>query len=263
MNNNTYIRRIYKVRFFLAHLVRWDIKYKFRGSVLGLIWSILQPLLLTAIIASVFSFIFNQEIKEYAPYILSGVLVWDVISSAVITSGSSFMRAETYIRQFCHPMIIYPLRSSMVMIINFLLASTSLILWVLVVYPENVIIGILSLPLTAIIYFTIAFSISVFAAHLNVRFRDYPYIMALAMQLLWYLSPVFFKEEMFLANELLHATFLVNPITHALLLVREPFLNGCFAGLVSYFYIIALSCLLFTIAWSVNQKAEKNVIYYL
>jgi len=259
----SYFRRIYNARFFLIHLVRWDIKFKFRRSKLGLLWTILQPLLLTMIIAAVFGFVFKQKVGTYAPYILSGILVWDIISAAVIGNGSSFIQAEAYIKQFAHPIMIYPIRASLVSIINFLIATTGLFAWVLFVYPQNVLTAIISLPLTAFIYFIMAWSISVISSHMYVRYRDYPFVMSLALQLLWYLSPVFFKEEMFLSNPMLHVLFVVNPITHILMLMRQPFLSGCFADTVSYVYSLSIAAILLIVAWSVNSKCEKTVIYYL
>lgn len=259
----SYFKRICKARFFLIHLVRWDVKFKFRRSKLGILWTILQPLLLTVIIALVFGFVFKQEIRTYAPYILSGILVWDVISAAVIGNGSSFIQAEAYIKQFAHPIMIYPIRAALVSIINFLIATIGLLVWVAVVYPQNILIALISLPLTSMIYFSMAWAISVISSHMYVRFRDYPFVMSLAMQLLWYLSPVFFKEEMFASNNILHAVFLINPITHVLMLVRQPFLNGCFADTTSYIYSLCIALILLIFAWEVNNSCEKSVIYYL
>ena len=81
--------------------------------------------------------------------------------------------------------MIYPIRASLVSIINFMLATIGLFIWILFVYPQNLLTALISLPLTAIIYFIIAWSISVISSHMYVRFRDYPCVMALVMQLLW------------------------------------------------------------------------------
>lgn len=257
-----YLKRIYKARYFLIHLVKWDIKYKFRRSFLGMIWTVLQPLMLTVIIALVFGFVFKQPMKTYAPYILSGVLVWDIITGAVITNSSSFMQGESYIRQYAHPVAIYPLRAALVSITTFIIANIGLLLWILIIYPENVLLTIIAFPFVTFIYFLFAWSISIISSHIHIRYRDYPYIMTLVMQALWYFSPVFFQESMFSSNELLHKLFLANPITHVLFLIRMPYLEGRFADLRSYLYVIALAFLFMVIAWYVNKKCEKRVIYY-
>lgn len=258
-----YFSRIFKARYFLLHLVKWDIKYKFRRSFLGIIWTIVQPLMLTVIIALVFGFVFHQPMKTYAPYILSGLLVWDVINGAVITNSYSFMQGESYIRQYAHPIALYPLRAAMVGITTFVIACLALFIWILVIYPENLLVAITALPLAAFLYFILAWSISIISSHIHIRYRDYPYVMALIMQALWYFSPVFFQESMFTSNEVLHRLFLLNPITHALFLIRKPFLEGCFANVMSYIYVICVAIIFFVIAWYVNKKCEKRVIYYL
>ncbi len=258
----SHLSKIYEARYFLLHLVRWDMKYKFRRSKLGLLWTIVQPLMLTSIIAVVFGFVFHQRMSTYAPYILSGILVWDVILGAVVTNSYSFMQAETYIRQFAHPVSIYPLRAALVSLSTFMLAISSLFIWILFTKPENIPLAIISLPLNVTLYFCISWFISVISSHLHIRYRDYPYIMGLAMQMLWYLSPVFFQESMFMSNELLHSFFLINPITQILLLIRDPFLNGRFADVGSYIYVIFLIVVLAVVSTIVNKKCEKHTIFY-
>lgn len=257
-----YAGKIAKAKYFVIHLVKWDIKYKFRGTKIGFLWTIFQPLLLTLIISAIFGFVFHQEMKDYAPYILSGLLVWDIVNSAVVTNSYSFLQAETYIKQFSHPVIIYPLRASLVSIVTFLIASVSFLIWMLIISPEYVPIGLLSMPFTLILYFMMSWSISIISSHLHIRFRDYPYIMNLVMQVLWYMSPVFFKKDMFLSNRILLWVFKLNPITQVLELIRQPFFEGKFASLGSYAYIILISLFCVIIAWNVNRKCERNVIFY-
>lgn len=257
-----YAKRIAKAKYFLVHLVKWDIKYKFRGTKIGILWTILQPLLLTLIIAAMFGFVFHQEMGEYAPYILSGLIVWDVINGAVVNNSNSFLQAETYIKQFSHPVVIYPLRVSLVSIITFFIAISAFLVWMLIIYPQYFIIGILSLPLTTTIYFIMSCALSTISSHIHIRFRDYPYVMSLVMQVLWYISPVFFKRDMFLNSKFLYYIFKYNPITQLLELLRKPFFEGYLATLTSYIYVFILDIVCVTIAWCVNKKCERNTIFY-
>lgn len=258
-----YIARIYDARYFLIHLVRWDMKYKFRRSKLGMLWTVLQPLLLTMIMSTVFSYVFKQDMKTYAPYILSGTLVWEIIQNAFIGNSTSFVAAEAYIRQYAHPIALYPLRTALVSMCTFLIASCSLLVWSAILFPENILLALLSLPTTLLIYFVLSWSISVISSHIFVRYRDYPYIMTLVMQFLWYLSPVFFREEMFESNELLHTVFLINPITQVLKLLRMPLFEGEFAGIATYSYALIIMFGFALFAWKLNKVSEKTVIYYL
>mgnify|MGYP000952901313 CR=1 FL=1 len=257
-----YLQRIYKTRYFLLHLVRWDLKYKFRRSKFGLLWTILQPLLLTLIISVVFGFVFKQDMKTYAPYILSGLLVWEIILGAVIQNSSSFMAAETYIRQYMHPIAIYPLRAALVSISVFCIALIGLLIWSIFIYPQNIIVFLITLPLTLFIYFILCWAIGVISSHVHIRYRDYPYVMNLIMQFMWYLSPVFFKESMFELSSVLHMVFVFNPITQVLQLIRKPLLDGKIASFETYIYCLLLVIIIVLISWKVNKRAEPSVIYH-
>lgn len=257
-----YAERIDRAKYFLLHLVRWDIKFKFRGSRIGILWTILQPLLLTMIISGVFGFVFHQQMREYAPYILSGLLVWELINAAVVGNSYCLIQSETYIRQYSHPIVIYPLRSALVSLVTFLIAFSAFFLWICFFRPQNLLVGVISFPLTIMIYFVFSWSVSIISCHIHIRFRDYPYIMNLVMQILWYFSPVFFREEMFSSNRLLYTAFRLNPVTQVLELVRKPFFEGMLPSVASYIYIFLLAIAAAAAAFTVNSKCEKTVIFY-
>jgi len=211
----------------------------------------------------VFSVAFNQKLGDYAVYILSGVIVWDLLTASVVGAGNSFLSSVQYIRQFNHPIIIYSLRFSLLTIITFLIELIALILWIIMSNPRNLILGFLSLPLTIILYFAIAWPMATIAGYMNAKYRDYPQIMGLIMQALWYISPVFFKREMFLSNYILEKIFIHNPLTHILNLLRAPFIYGNMATSENYMYVICTILILNGISFRVNRKNKAKIIYYL
>lgn len=258
-----YINRIYETRYFWTHLAKAELKYKFRRSKLGILWTFLNPLLLTALMTIVFGTVFNMSYTDYAPYILSGLIIWDLLSASVIGGGSSILGAEAYIRQCNHPVIIYPLKSAIVNTFSFLLAMNALSIWILFVAPENILLGVITIPLTGLLYFFLSWGIVIIASIINTKFRDYPQIMALIMQALWYISPVFFRGGMFMSNKHLEVLFNINPITHILNLVREPFLNGRLPSVMNYGFTIILILIVWGIAILKIRKEEKDIIFYL
>lgn len=263
MKLKDYAKKIFKTRYFWIHLVRCDLKSRFRRSKLGMLWMLIQPLLLTMIMSTVFSTVFKQPLGEYAVYILSGIIVWDMVSSCTVAGGNSLMSAEQYIRQFNHPVTIYSLKSALLYIIMFLIEMIALVLWTLVTQPENLIFGFITLPLTTLLYFLLAWSVTTIAGFVNTKYRDYPQMMGLAMQTIWYLSPVFFKEEMFSLNPALNTLFNLNPITHILNLIRYPFLYGKMAGTVSYLFTVGTIILFAVWAYFINKNNSKKIIFYL
>lgn len=258
-----YWRIMYEMRYFLAHLVRLDLKNKYRRSKLGILWSIVYPLGLSIIMGIVFSVAFNYDIVSYMPYVLSGILFWDLVSASFSGGAYSILGNDGFIRQCNHPLTMYTLKSSLVTLINFAISMIALAIWVIAQNPMNMIIGLVSLPLTLIIFFTFVWAGTTIAGYTCVKYRDYPMMIPLILQVIWYVSPVFFQEELFKSNEVIYTWFKWNPITHMLNLIREPFLNGKLPGLDDY--LISLSLVLIVAIWAyrINVNNKKDLIFYL
>ena len=207
--------------------------------------------------------VFKEPLGEYSVYVLSGIVVWDLVQACVVAGGSSLMMSEQYIRQFNHPKIIYSLKNTLVYMYTFFVEMIALAIWMLFVRPINLVLAIFTLPLTALIYFGIDWAVKTISAYTNTKYRDYPQMMALAMQALYYISPVFLKKEMFLGHEPLEILLNINPITHILNLIRDPFIYGKMPSLVSYCYVLGIMVLFTLIAAHVNKKNEKKIIFYL
>lgn len=258
-----YWHKIYKTRYFWSHLARCELKARFRRSKLGLIWTVLQPLFLTMIMACVFSIVFKQPLGEYAVYILSGIVVWNLISASIVGGGNSILSAEQYIRQFNHPVTIYTLRSAVLNIVTFLIEMIALAIWVAFNGISNLLLGIITLPLTITIYFILSWACTTIAGFSNCKYRDYPQVMALCMQALWYVSPVMFQRQIFESNDKLKLLYELNPVSHVLNLVRNPMLYGKMPSLLDYVYTIVLMLLVTLWAYFVNKKNGKKIIFYL
>lgn len=259
----SYIKKIYEIRYFWFFLAVKDIKFKYRRSKLGGLWMMIQPLALTLILSFVFSTIFNQPMGDYALYVLSGLVVWDLIMSAFNAGGQSLISAEAYIRQFNHPKIIYSLRSAIVYTYTFLIELLGLVLWLLFIKPENILFGLATLPVTVVLVFVFAWEVTTIAAYTNTKYYDYPQLIGLALQAVYFVSPIFLQTEVFVNKAGLKFLYIYNPITHFLNLVREPFLYKKMPTLFDYGFVITVLLIIGLIAYLLNKKNEKTVIFYL
>ena len=258
-----YLHRVYQSRFFWMHLARIELKNKFRRSKLGILWAFVSPLCLTIIMSVIFAVAFHQNVFTYAPYVLSGLLVWDVFTQGFVGACGTLIANDPFIRQFNHPITIYSLKSAIVITISFLLSMVSLIVWSLFSNIAYVPIGLLSLPLSTVFMFAIAWSAATISSYTCTKFRDYPQMMALIMQALWYVSPVFLQESVFRGNVYLRMWFAMNPITHVLNLIRKPFLEGVFPYWYDYLVSFIFAGVLALLAVSINRKNEKDIIFYI
>lgn len=257
-----YAKGIWTARYFWVHLMMSDLRARWRRSFFGIFWSMLQPLGLTILISIVFSRIFKSSIAEYAPYILSGVIIWEYIVLNVTGGALAFVQADAYIKQTKHPLAIYTLRNVLSGMIILALAGVSLIGWVLVVMPQNFgwcWLSVLSVfPLMGMIVWPWATIMAYFSA----RFRDLPHALGLILQAIWFVSPVYFEPSVF-RNGNLHVLLDYNPIYHLLQIVRAPLLHGEWPTAANYLWCLGAACVLAVVAIVVGRSSEKRVIFYL
>lgn len=256
-------KKIYESRYFWMMQAKIDLKNKFRRSKLGLLWVCVTPLCLTIIMAFVFGTAFHQDIISYAPYVLSGIITWDIFTVSFVAGSGIMIGSSPYIKQTNHPVVIYPLKAAIAEIASFLISTAALGIWVMFINPLHVLFGYIFIAPALIIYFMISWGGMIIASYIGAKYRDYPQLATLLLQLLWYMSPVFFQESMFESNELLHTIFVVNPITHLLELIRKPFLAGQIPTGIDYLISISFAAVILFIAFLLNRKNERDVVFYI
>lgn len=259
---SSYLSGIWNARYFWTHLSLSDLRSRWRRSFFGIFWSVIQPLGMTLLLSIVFGKIFKTEITGYAPYILSGMIVWEFIISTAVGGSLAFVQADAYIKQCHHPLAIYTLRTTLTNLMVLILASTSLIAWVLAVMPQNFGQSWLAAILIYPIVMLIAWPMATLLAYLGARFRDVPHALGLVFQALWFISPIYFEASVF-RNGNLHVLVDYNPIYHLLEIVRAPLLHGVWPRPENFIYCFGLIAALLLLTWLIGRNAEKRVIFYL
>ncbi|MFH0963959.1 MAG: ABC transporter permease [Planctomycetota bacterium] len=257
-----YARDIWTSRYFWWHLAKAEIRARFRRSRLGILWALLHPLLLTIMIALVLGAVFRSPSREFAPFVFSGILVWGFICESVQTGCASLISAGPYIKQCALPAAIYPLRYVLSSFLVFCVGLAGFAVWALVLRPQHFNVPLLSLALSLPLLILLGWPLSVIAGFVNAKFRDFQYLVALLLQAVWYVSPVFIEPRLFRAVDL---GFLVdyNPVTHILNLVRAPLLDGAFPSAADYAYTIGTILVFSAIALRKIAREEANIIFYL
>ena len=253
---------IWKARYFFTHLALSDLRSRWRRSFFGILWTIIQPLGMTLLLALVFSKMFQTNIYAYAPYILSGIIVWECIMACVTGGALSFVQADAYIKQNKHPLAIYTLRTVLTSLIVLSLASAALFGWSAIVLPQNIGWHWLAALTVFPVLLLILWPLSTLLAYVGARFRDVPHATGLVMQAMWFISPVYFEVKMFRQGGL-GALVDYNPIYHLLQLFRAPLLEGQWPTLVNYAFTLVSAAVVAIFAWMVGRRAERKVIFYL
>jgi ABC-type polysaccharide/polyol phosphate export permease len=224
-----YFAAIWRCRYFWMSLVRMDLRTRYRGSMLGLGWSLLHPIAMTVILCTVFHKLFHLNVREYAPFLMAGLACWNYILTVTLQGCQCFFHGESYIRQYPAPLAIYPLRTALGGTIHFLLAL--LVACTLAWYLNGIgnVLCLLSLVPTIVLLFLFVWSTALLAGFANVCFQDTQHLAEVGFQILFYLTPIMYQADMLREN---HLGWLVrlNPIVPFLELIRAPVVNGHLPG---------------------------------
>ena len=189
-----YFDNFWRYRYLLYELVKKGIKLKYRRSYLGIIWSLLEPLLTTAVLTIVFGTLFGRDDPEFPLYILCGRLLYSFFSSGTKGALKSIRANSGMIKKVYVPKYLYPLAN---VLFNFIIFLISLIVLVVLgfltgVYPSISWITII-LPLFVLLLMT--FGGGMILATIGVFFRDMEYLWDVCLMIVMYTCAIFYPPE--------------------------------------------------------------------
>ena len=251
-----------KYSFLLKQLISRDFKVKYKRSVLGVVWSLLYPLLNMAVMALVFSNIFKFSTPgvNYLVYVLSGLVMFNYFSEASNLAMSSVVANFPLINKIYIPKYIFPLSKCLFVGINFLL---TLIPLYVVIFATGTGINIyhLVLPYAYICLFIFTLGIGLILATISVFLRDMFYIYGIVLTLWTYLTPIMY--DISLISPRLQTFFKLNPMYHYINFIRRIILYNEMPTPFT-FAICALSALLVLgIGLVLFRKNQDKFIYYV
>jgi len=184
----------------LLFFLSWrDIKVKYKQTVLGAAWAILQPFL-TMI---VFSVLFGKLAKvpsdgiPYPIFIYAGLLPWNYFSSALSNSGNSLVASSNLITKVYFPRLIIPASASLSALLDFLIASIILIGMMFFYHFTPNILGIVMIPVLVFLIFMVAVGCGLWLSALNVEYRDFQYVIPFLVQIWMFVTPVIYPVTLF------------------------------------------------------------------
>ena len=165
------MKEIFEYRALLIELVKRDIKKKYRRSILGILWSMLNPFLTMLIMAMVFSSFFKFAIENFPVYLLTGQLIFNFYSEATNTAMGSILENASLIKKVYVPKHIFPIARVLSSGVNFILSLPGLVLVILITKaPVKFPIVFSFVPVLYVLFF--CFGVGLLLASITVYFRD-------------------------------------------------------------------------------------------
>lgn len=191
--------RIAKDRFILQQLVSKDFKLKYRRSFLGVLWSVLNPLLMMIIMSFVFSYMFKSTVENYPLYLIVGNITFTLMSDATNGGLGSIIGAASLLKKVKVDRWVFPVQKVLSAVVNFafsLIAVVVVMLWYRVVPTWHILwmfVGLFLLMLFCI-------GISLFIGALAVFFRDMMHLWGVLLTAWTYLTPIFWDLSLLTTN---------------------------------------------------------------
>lgn len=182
----------------LFYILSWrDIKVRYKQTVIGAAWSIIRPLLTTII----FTIVFNRVARlgappgiPYAIVVFAGMLPWQFFANALSESSNSLISNANLVSKVYFPRMIIPASSVITSLVDFGI-SFLLLIGMMVVYQFAPDVRIVFLPLFTLMAFVAAFGVGLYVTALNVKYRDFRYIIPFIVQIGLYITPVGFSSS--------------------------------------------------------------------
>ena len=259
-----YLKDIWNCRYFWLSLVRMDLRTRYRRSVLGIGWSLLNPIAMTIILTTVFHEFFHQPIKEYALYLITGLATWQYVLNVSLHGCQCFFLGEQYIRQYPAPLAIYPLRTALGGTVHFIMALTVVVF--MAAYFNDGFPGpeqFLSLIPSIILLFLLGWSLAVLTGSFNVMFQDTQHLAEVGFQILFYATPIMYRMDQFKSSPRLVQLMSYNPLVAFLDMIRDPLLNNHPPSLATYGTALLTVTILSSAASMMLFRQQKRLIFYL
>lgn len=222
------VAEIWKYRQLLLSLVRKELKVKYKDSVLGFAWSMLNPAFTLTIYYVVFQLILGNRQPMFALFLLAGLLVWNFFSGALAGATGSVTGNGAIVKKVSFPREVLPLASVGAAGFNFFLQSIVMII-ALVAFRHTPDLAYLPMLVFAILVCTIlASALSIFLSSINVPFRDTQHLLELVLMLWFWMTPIVYPFAQVKAQtDHHHLTwiYLLNPITPIVLTFQRFFYN--------------------------------------
>lgn len=255
------ISTFWRYRFLLSNLINRDIKVKYRRSKLGILWSVLNPLMMMCVMTLVFSHIFRFGIDNYAVYILSGQLIFNYFTESTTMAMESVIGYSPLIKKVYVPKYIFPLEKSCFAFVNMVFSLIALVVVMFLTgasfYPTFI---LAVYPLVTLFFFSIG--VGLFLSSSAIFFRDIIHLWSVFTTALMYASAIIYPVSM-LEGSLMGYLIYLNPIFWYIDAFRQVTIYGNMLSIAHIVVCAACAVISVIVGSVVFKKGQDKFILYI
>lgn len=248
-------KNLYSYRELLKSNVKKEIRGKYKGSFLGVLWSFFNPLLQVAVYAIVFPYIMRIKTDNYLQYLICGIIPWTFFTT-VLNQGIITIRMNAgIIKKVYFPREILPISVAASSLVNFLISCVIIVLFC-IFGGVGISWHIVLLPLIAILQFILCLGLTLALCSINIYVKDVEYLVTFVINMLFYATPILYPTTLFPNN--IRWILYINPMTEIIEAYRDIFLYHSIPTLNGMLYVIGISLFIFVVGLAIFRKLEKG-----
>lgn len=254
------IRELSERSFLLTELIKRDFKKKYKRSYLGALWSLISPLLSLLVMRLVFTHLFGRGIEHYTTYLFCGNLIFAYFNESSTQGMSSILSNANIFSKVSVKEYLFLLSKNAQTFINFLLTLSVFFVFCII---DGITFGwrffLLIYPVLCLAIFNIGVGAAL--SSMYVFFRDIQYLWTVFLQLLMYVSAIFYSIDSY--PEWARRLFNLNPIYLFISYFRKVVIEGITPPLWHHTLILLFTVLVALVGWSVYRKSRPKFLYYV
>jgi len=228
----------------LRELVLRDMRMRYRGSWLGAAWTLLNPLSELVVLLFIFDHVLPLNIPDYSAFLFTGLLVYSWFQSSLTFATVAIVGHRELVRRPGFPVAVLPVVAVTTSLIHFCL-SLPVLIALIVIDGVALNVSIIWLPLLMAVQYAFTLTLAYPLAAIHVWFRDTQYLLRVALQLLFYLTPIFYQTSAI--PERFALLFRLNPMVTIVEGCRDVLLRGTAPPLMPWLAIVAVTAIMFPI----------------
>lgn len=246
----------------LKNLVSKDFKIKYRRSVLGIAWSVLNPLFTMLVLTQVFQMLLRLNIENFPTFYIIGAAMWNFFSESTTLSLISILEAAPLIKKVYVPKYMFPIEKCLFSLINFLFSLVAVFLVMLIqgVFPTWT---TLLFPIPVLYCFIFACGMCLFLSAVTVYFRDIAHFYSVFLTLLMYLTPILYNKDFLEGYGIVKTVVQLNPMFYFVNYFRDVMMYNTIPGIKENLICIGISLFAFTVGALTFKKAEGKFILHI
>ncbi|MDR2109553.1 MAG: ABC transporter permease [Coriobacteriales bacterium] len=255
-----YLPAFLKYRHLLGTMVSRDFKVKYRRSVLGIFWSILQPLFVMLIVTFVFSNVFRVAIADYPVYYITGSFIFGLVSDSTGASLQSVIGGGSLIKKVYIPKYIFPLESCLFALISALFSFIAVIIvYIVQQYPFYPTFLLFFIPMLYATFFS--FGLGLILSALVVYLRDIAHIWTIWLTAWFYVTPILYPLS--ILPDYVQSVLQFNPLVHYVDYAREIMMYGAVPGWQENLICAGFALVTLVVGLAVFKRLQDRFVLYI